>query len=191
MLQNLTLESDASTPKAAPCPYPAKSQWTLYEVWQHQLARDRADTSSNGGQANHGGTLEERERRARVMTVLTQHKAVISLTKHDWQDAYDAARKMRSGATALVAPTPTPLDELLTDDPELRTGHERVSALVTSMKQIQEHARFLDLTDVRADDLIIKPIDKRVTPQSRDGVPFSAMTQKQFFRLHLSGSPTH
>lgn len=185
VLQNIALDSQAPTLKDAVCPAPDKAHWTLYEVWQHQLARDRADSSSKGGQANHGGTLEERERRARVMTVLTNHRPVMSLTKHDWQDAYDAARKMRSGATASIAPTPTPLVELLTDDPELRTGHERVGALVTSMKQIQEHARFLDLTTVRADDLIIKPIEKRVTPRSRDGVPFSAKDSETIFSGYI------
>ena len=185
VLRDLATESEPSTPKPALCSDPVRAQWTLYEVWQHQLARDRADTSSKGGQANHGGTLEERERRARVMTVLTQHKAVSSLTKQDWQDAYDAARRMRSGATALIAPTPTPLADLLTDDPELRTGHERVSALITSMKQIQEHARFLDLTIVRADDLIIKPIEKRVTPRNRDGVPFSAEDAETIFSGYI------
>jgi len=122
---------------------PAMADWTLYQVWQHQLERDRADTSSKGGQANHGGTLEERERRARVMTVLTQHKPVIQLSKRDWQTAYDAARKIKSGATASISPAPTPLNELLTDDPEQMTGHERVSALIASMKQIQNHARYI------------------------------------------------
>lgn len=53
---------------------PALANWTLYDVWRDQLERDRADTTAKGGQAKHGGTLEERERRARVMTVLTQHK---------------------------------------------------------------------------------------------------------------------
>ena len=164
---------------------PTMVDWTLYQVWEHQLARDKADTSSRGGQANHGGTLEERKRRARVMTVLTKHKPVLSLTKRDWQDAYDAARKMKSGASALIAPTPTPLADLLTDDPDLRTGHERVGALVTSMKQIQEHARFLDLTTVRADDLIIKHIEKRLTPRSRDGVPFSAKDAEAIFSGYI------
>lgn len=185
VLRDLATKSEPSPPEAAQCLDPARAEWTLYEVWQHQLARDRADTSSKGGQANHGGTLEERERRARVMTVLTQHKAVSSLTKHDWQDAYDAARRMKSGATALLAPTPTPLADLLTDDPELRTGHERVSALITSMKQIQEHARFLDLTTVRADDLINKSIEKRVTPRSRDGAPFSQEDAEEIFSGYI------
>ena len=153
---------------------PAMADWTLYQVWQHQLERDRADTSSKGGQANHGGTLEERERRARVMTVLTQHKPVIQLSKRDWQTAYDAARKIKSGATASVSPAPTPLKELLTDDPAQLTGHERVSALIASMKQIQNHARYIDLTTVRVDDLIIKQVEKRESERSRDGVPFSA-----------------
>jgi hypothetical protein len=143
-------------------PYdPAMSDWTLYEVWQHQLERDRADISSKGGQAHHGGTREESERRARTMTVLTQHKPVILLTKQDWQAAYDAARKMKSGARAEISPTPTPLAELLTDDPVKMTGHERVSALISSMKQIQNHARHIDLTSTRVDELIIKPVQKK------------------------------
>ncbi|GIZ13645.1 DUF6538 domain-containing protein [Pseudomonas sp. NCCP-436] len=49
---------------------PAIAEWTLYDVWKHQLERDKADTSETGGQANHGGTYEESERRARVMTVV-------------------------------------------------------------------------------------------------------------------------
>ncbi|WP_278406868.1 DUF6538 domain-containing protein [Pseudomonas rhodesiae] len=174
VLRDLPLENMTSSSQHAQGCDPAMAEWTLYQVWEHQLARDRADTSSKGGQANHGGTLEERKRRARVMTVLTQHKPVTQLSKQDWQAAYDAARKMKIGATASLEPTPTPLHELITDDPEQRTGHERASALITSMKQIQEHARFLDLTTVRSNDLIIKPIEKRVTPRSRDGVPFSA-----------------
>ena len=152
---------------------PVMADWTLYQVWEHQLARDRADTSSRGGQANHGGTLEERERRARVMTVLTQHKPVCKLSKQDWQAAYDAARKVKAGATASIAPSPTALNEILTDDPGQMTGHERVSALIASMKQIQNHARFIDLTSVRVDDLIIKPVQRRENERSRDGVPFS------------------
>lgn len=185
VLRDLSPEHTASSSKDAPRHDPAMADWTLYQVWEHQLARDRADTSSKGGQANHGGTLEERKRRARVMTVLTQHKPVTQLSKQDWQAAYDAARKMKSGATASIEPVPTPLDELITEDPELRTGHERASALITSMKQIQEHARFLDLTNVRADDLIIKPIDKRITPRSRDGVPFSADDTETIFSGYI------
>lgn len=153
---------------------PAMAHWTLYEVWQHQLERDKADKSSKGGQANHAGTQEERERRARVMTVLTEHKPVIQLSKRDWQAAYDAARKIRTGADASIAPSPTPLAQLLTDDPEQMTGHERVSALLASMKQIQNHARHLDLTSTRVDELIIKPVQKRQNDRSRDGVPFSS-----------------
>lgn len=167
-------ERALEVPELLPKHDPAMADWTLYEVWQHQLKRDKADTSSKGGQANHGGTLEERERRARVMTVLTQHKPVIQLSKQDWQAAYDAARKMRSGATASIAPSPTPLDELLTDEPEQMTGHERVSALIASMKQIQNHARHIDLTSIRVDELIIKPVQKRENDRSRDGVPFSS-----------------
>lgn len=151
---------------------PAMANWTLYQVWEHQLERDRADTSSKGGQANHGGTLEERERRARVMTVLTQHKPVCQLTKKDWQAAYDNARKTKANADASIDP-PTQLIEILTDDSEQQTGHERVRALIASMKQIQAHARYLDLTVIRADDLIIKPVEERESARSRDGTPFS------------------
>ena len=188
-LRNLYPDHKASAQEEAPRCDPRMSDWTLYQVWEHQLARDKADTSSKGGQANHGGTQEERERRARVMTVLTQHKPVTTLSKKDWQEAYDAARNMRSGATASIAPVPTPLAELLTDDPELRNGHERVSALVTSMKQLQEHARFLDLTTVRPDDLIIKPIEKRVTSQSRSGAPFSAADVEAIFSGYIYQGP--
>ena len=174
VLRDLSPEHTASSSKDAPRCDPAMADWTLYQVWEHQLTRDKADTSSKGGQANHGGTLEERERRARVMTVLTQHKPVTQLSKQDWQAAYDAARKMKSGATASINPAPTPLDELITDDPEQMTGHERVSALIASMKQIQNHARHIDLTLVRVDDLIIKPVQRRENERSRDGVPFSS-----------------
>ena len=188
-LRNISPDHKASVSEEAPRCDPRMNDWTLYQVWEHQLARDKADTSSKGGQANHGGTQEERERRARVMTVLTQHKPVTTLSKKAWQEAYDAARNMRSGATASIAPAPTPLAELLTDDPELRNGHERVSALITSMKQLQEHARFLDLTTIRPSDLIIKPIEKRVTPQSRSGVPFSAADVETIFSGYIYKGP--
>jgi len=168
---------------------PAMAEWTLYEVWEHQLARDRADTSSRGGQANHGGTLEENKRRARVMTVLTQHKPVCKLSKHDWQVAYDAARKMKAGATASIAPSPTPLDQFLTEDPEQMTGHERVSALITSMKQLQEYARFLDLTSVRPSDLLIKPVEKRRTERSRGGTAFSTDDAEAIFSGYIYQGP--
>ncbi|WP_341783411.1 site-specific integrase [Pseudomonas putida] len=168
---------------------PAMADWTLYQVWEHQLARDRADTSSRGGQANHGGTLEERERRARVMTVLTQHKPVCKLSKQDWQAAYDAARRMKAGATASIAPSPTPLDQLLTEDPEQMTGHERVSALIGSMKQIQQYARFLDLTTVKADDLIIKPVEERKTKRSRDGTAFTDADIEAIFSGYIYNGP--
>ncbi len=164
--------SNADISQPPPKHDPSMSKWTLYQVWQHQLELDRADLSSNGGQANHGGTLEERERRARVMTVLTQHKPVSQLSKQDWQSAYNAARMMKAGANASIE-TPTPLSELLTDNPQQMAGHERVSALIASMKQLQNHARHLDLTSVRVDDLIIKPVQKRESIRSREGVPFS------------------
>ena len=174
ILHSLSKSDFLAAPNSIQSFDPAMAEWTLYEVWKHQLERDKADTSSKGGQANHGGTLEERKRRARVMTVLTQHKPVIQLRKLDWQAAYDAARKMKSGAAASISPTATPLKDFLTDDPEQMTGHERVSALITSMKQIQNHARHLDLTSIRVDDLIIKPVQKRETKRTRDGVPFSS-----------------
>nr|WP_286944683.1 site-specific integrase [Pseudomonas sp. UBA6718] len=183
----LTLRSLAPTiTSSAPAASidPAMASWTLYQVWQHQLERDRADSSARGGQARHGGTLEERERRARVMTVLTNHQPVCLLKKNDWQAAYDAARKMKAGAKASIDP-PTPLSEFLTDDPEQMTGHERVSALIGSMKQIQEHARFLDLTTIRADDLLIKPVQKRLTARSHDGVPFSPTDVEAIFSGYI------
>lgn len=163
---------------------PAMADWTLYQVWQHQLERDRADTTAKGGQAKHGGTLEERERRARVMTVLTQHKPVSQLTKKDWQAAFDAARKMKAGAKALISP-PTPLSDVLTDDPEQMTGHERVSALIASMKQILNHARHLDLTTIRPDDLIIKPVQKRETPRTRGGKAFTMTEVEAIFSGYI------
>lgn len=119
------------------------------------------------------------------MTVLTQHMPVIQLSKQDWQKAYDSTRNMRNGAAASIAPAPTPLDEILTDDPELRTGHERISALITSMKQIQEHARFLDLTSIRRTDLLIKPVEKRRNSRSRDGVPFSENDVEAIFSGYI------
>ena len=142
---------------AAPAPSfdPAMACWTLYQVWQHQLERDRADTTSTGGQANRSGSLEENKRFARVMTVLTRHKPVCQLSKWDWQDAYDAARKMKVGAEASIDP-PTPLDEFLTDDLEQMTGHERTNAFISAMKGIQEHALFLDLTTISPDNLLVE-----------------------------------
>lgn len=160
----------APAPAPAPAPTfdPAMADWTLYQVWQHQLERDRADIAATGGQARHGGTLEERERRARVMTVLTQHKPVCQLSKRDWQAAYDAARRMKAGVTVSVAPDPqTPLAELLTDDPALMTGHERTTAVIASIKQLQTYARFLELTTISPDDLDTPPIQERTTAGSR------------------------
>ena len=66
------------------------ANWTLYQVWQHRLELDKADTAEKSGQANYGGSLELNERFARVMTVLTNHKPVCELSKQDWQAAYDA-----------------------------------------------------------------------------------------------------
>ncbi|WP_084312585.1 site-specific integrase [Pseudomonas jinjuensis] len=174
--------------QSSPSYDPAMADWTLYQVWQHQLERDRADATERGGQARHGGTLEERQRRARVMTVLTRHKPVCQLTKQDWQAAYDAARKMKAGATASIDP-PTALSELLTDDPEQMTGHQRVSALIGSMKQIQDHARFLDLTTIRADELLIKPVQKRKTARTHDGVPFSSTDIETIFSGYIYQGP--
>lgn len=178
-------------PAAAPTPAfdPAMADWTLYQIWQHQLERDRTDITARGGQAKHGGTLEERERRARVMTVLTQHKPVCQLSKNDWQAAYDAARKMKAGAKASIDP-PTQLSELLTEDPMQMTGHERVSAIIGSMKQIQEHARHLDLTAIRPDDLIIKPVQKRETPRTRGGKAFTMTEVESIFSGYIyQGTP--
>ncbi|MNM66135.1 hypothetical protein D3C81_776050 [compost metagenome] len=168
---------------------PAMADWTLYQVWEHQLARDRADASSKGGQANHGGTLEERERRARVMTALTHHKPVSQLSKQDWQAAYDAARWVKSGAKVSLSPTPSPLDELLTDDPRQMIGHERVSALIASMKQIQNHARYIDLTSVRVDDVLIKTVQRRENDRSRDGSPFSSDDVEAIFSGFIYKGP--
>ncbi|HFK2006787.1 TPA: DUF6538 domain-containing protein [Pseudomonas aeruginosa] len=186
-LSNLAPAADAPvTPKPAPTPAfdPAMASWTLYQVWEHQLERDRADSAAKGGQAKHGGTLEERERRARVMTVLTQHKPVCQLSKSDWQVAYDAARKMKAGAKAAIDP-PTQLSELVTEDPEQMTGHERVSALIASMKQIQNHARHLDLTTIRPDDLMIKPVQKRETPRIRGGKAFTMEEVEAIFSGYI------
>jgi hypothetical protein len=141
-LRSLTPTSTSASPAARIDP--AMASWTLYQVWQHQLERDKADTSSTGGQANRSGSLEENERFARVMTVLTEHKPVCQLNKWDWQKAYDAARRMKAGAEASLTP-PTPLSELLTDDLEQMTGHDRTNTFITTMKGIQEHALFLEL----------------------------------------------
>lgn len=136
--------------------------WTLYDVWQHQLERDRADKTARGGQAKHGGTLEERERRARAMTVLTEHKPVCQLSKQDWQRAYDNACNVKASAKALIDP-PTPLEEFVTDDPEQMAGHERVISLISSMKQIQRHANYLDLTTTTPSDILPKRVERRKT----------------------------
>jgi hypothetical protein len=131
------------------------ASWTLYQVWQHRLERDRADKTTRGGQANHGGTLEERERRARAMTVLTEHKPVCQLTKQDWQRTYDNACKVKASVKALINP-PTPLNEFVTDDLDQMAGHERVTSLISAMKQIQRYANFLDLSEhLNEDDFVI------------------------------------
>ncbi|WP_110951398.1 site-specific integrase [Pseudomonas bohemica] len=173
---------------------PMTSEWTLYQVWEHQLDRDRKNLSSKGGQARHSGTLEERERLARVMTILTRHTPVRKLTKRDWQEAYDAALNVRSGAKASIAPDPTDFDELMTDKPEEMIGHERLSALLSFMKQIQEHARrILDLTDVRPDDLVINNVEKRDSARTREGVPFSQSDVEKIFSgyIYVGALPTN
>ncbi|WP_260432044.1 DUF6538 domain-containing protein [Pseudomonas aeruginosa] len=164
---------------------PAIAEWTLYDVWKHQLERDKADTSEKGGQANHGGTYEESERRARVMTVLTQHKAVSQLTKRDWQAAYDAARKVKVHAIASLNP-PTPVDDLTTDTPEQMLGHEATRALIGAMKDIQKHAAsILDLTTITPDDLVIKPIQERKTVRTRGGKAFSKTDVEAIFSGYI------
>lgn len=173
-----------ATPTAAPAVDPAYASWTLYDVWKDQLERDRADTTAKGGQAKHGGTLEERERRARAMTVLTQHNPVCQLTKQDWQAAFDVARKMKAGAKASIDP-PTPLKEFVTEDPEQMVGHERASALIASMKQMLNHARFLDLTKTRVDDLLIKPIQKRENSRTRRGKAFTMEEVEAIFSGYI------
>ncbi|WP_226687223.1 site-specific integrase [Stutzerimonas stutzeri] len=186
----------ASAPAATESPVakrlshdPKMASWTLYHVWQHQLERDRADKTTSGGQAKHGGTLAESERRARVMTVLTGHKPVCELTKQDWQFAYDAARKIRAGAAVTIDP-PLPLESLVTDDPEQMAGHERVTSLIGAMKRIQQHARFLDLTAIKPDDLIIKPVKKRKNSRSRKGKPFSMREVETIFSGYIyQGTP--
>jgi integrase len=186
----------ASAPAATESPVatqlshdPKMASWTLYHVWQHQLERDRADKTTSGGQAKHGGTLAESERRARVMTVLTGHKPVCELTKQDWQFAYDAARKIRAGAAVTIDP-PLPLESLVTDDPEQMAGHERVTSLIGSMKRIQQHARFLDLTAIKPDDIIIKPVKKRKNSRSRKGKPFSMREVETIFSGYIyHGTP--
>lgn len=173
-------------PATKPSYDPEMADWTLYQVWQHQLARDIADPAKTGGQAHHGGTLEERERRARVVTVLTEHKPVRMLTKKDWQAAYDAARRMKSGAQVSVAPNkPTPLAELLADNPDEMTGYERTTALIGFMKQIQEHARFLELTMIRPDDLLIPAVQRRATEKGRKGQPFSMDDLEKIFSGYI------
>lgn len=169
---------------------PETSEWTLYQVWEHQLGRDRKNLSAKGGQARHSGTLEERERLARVMTVLTRHAPVCSLTKRDWQEAYDAALNVRSGAKASIAPHPTDFDDLMTDKPEEMIGHERLGALLSFMKQIQEYARrILDLTDVRPDDVVIKNVEKRDSARTREGVPFSESDVEKIFSGYIYKGP--
>lgn len=103
--------------------------------------------------------------------------------------AYDAARKIKRDSIASIDPNPTPLEELLTDDPEELTGYERVSALITSMKQIQEHAHFLDLTTVRAGDLRIKPVEERKNARCRKGVPFSEKDTEAIFSGYIYQGP--
>ncbi|WP_460163354.1 hypothetical protein [Pseudomonas sp. S2_F03] len=98
------------------------------------------------------------------------------MSKLDWQTAYDDAKRIKIGANASVSPEATAVEEILTDDPEQMIGHERVSALITAMKQIQNHARHLDLTLVRVDDLIIKPVQERKTVRLEKVCRFHRMT---------------
>ena len=49
VLRKLSPEHTIRTSDDAPRCDPTIADWTLYEVWQHQLARDRADSSSTGG----------------------------------------------------------------------------------------------------------------------------------------------
>ena len=180
-----------SSTSAAPAPAsidPAMASWTLYQVWQHQLERDKADTSSTGGQANRSGSLEENERFARVMTVLTEHKPVCQLSKWDWQNAYDAARKMKAGAEASLAP-PTPLSDLLTDDVKQMTGHDRTNTFIQTMKGIQEHALFLELTTISPDNLLIKQVSKRESDRTRKGKAFSASDVEAIFSGYIYQGP--
>lgn len=174
----------APASSSMPCADPAMANWTLFQVWQHRLELDQADTAEQSGQANYAGSLEQNERFARVMAVLTKHKPVCSLTKQDWQAAYDAARKMKVGAEATIDP-PTPLDDLLTDDPGQMVGHERTNAFIDTMKRMQHHARTLDLTTVREDELRIKHVKKRESTRTRDGKPFSAPDLEAIFSGYI------
>lgn len=118
------------------------------------------------------------------MTVLAKHKAVCPMNKQDWQAAYNAARTIKAGANASIDP-PTPLSELLTNNREEMIGHERVSALIGSMKQIQAHARFLYLTTIRPDDLKIKPVEKRDTPRTLGGQAFKTEEVEAIFSGYI------
>ena len=123
------------------------------------------------------------------MTVLTQHKPVSELTKQDWQLAYDNARKIKAGAKASIEP-PTPLSDLLTEEPEQMAGHERVSALIASMKQMQKYAHFLDLTAIKPDELLIKPVPKRKSSRSRNSQPFTMAEVEAIFSGYIfQGTP--
>lgn len=188
-LGRITGTSAASASTAVPRVDPEMASWTLYQVWQHRLELGKADTAEKSGQANYGGSLELNERFARVMTVLTNHKPVCDLTKQDWQAAYDAARKMKVGAEASIDP-PTPREDLLTDDPEQMVGHERTNAFIDAMKRMQHHARTLDLTAVREEELRIKHVKKRESARTRDGKPFSASDIEAIFSGYIyRGTP--
>lgn len=71
--------------------------------------------------------------------------------------------------------------KFLTEDAHEMTGHERVSALIASMKQIQNYARHIDLTSIQVDELIIKPVRKRSNENNRGGVPFSTADVEAIF----------
>lgn len=82
----------------------------------------------------------------------------------------------------------------MTDKPEEMIGHERLSALLSFMKQIQEHARrILDLTDVRPDDVVIKNIEKRDSARTREGIPFSHSDVDKIFSgyIYFDALPTN
>lgn len=168
---------------------PAMANWTLFQVWQHRLELDQADTAEQSGQANYAGSLEQNKRFARVITVLTDHRPVHSLSKQDWQVAYDSARRMKAGADASIDP-PTPRGDLLTDDPEQMIGHDRTNALIDMLKRMHQHARTLDLTTVREDELRIKHVKKRESARTRDGKPFSASDIEAIFSGYIyQGEP--
>lgn len=166
---------------------PEMAGWTLYQVWEHRLAGLRADPSQEGGEADHAGSWERAERAARAATVLTQHKPVCQLTKKEWQAAYDAARRMKRGARASVAPNePTRIDDFLTNDPVEMVGQEVTVATIRLMGSIHEHAyKRLGLTTIQEGDLMIPPVQRRSTEERRQGVPFSSEDLEKIFSGYI------